>query len=402
VKTSETEPVINTEEFLGSIAHELQAIKAARERYSVKLSPDFNCFDYISADEMRLSQIIADLLNPDNKHNRHYQDDRFLVSFLRRVGLDWSAKGKIKVKTEVRTYNNRRLDIKIEWSDHDHALVIENKPWASDQDNQLKDYIEELKSKRMWCLIYLPGTKREPSEVSISRNEQEQWEKSGNLILTSYKDLIKPWLEDCMAVCESEHFRWFLGEFKTYVLAKFEGVRDMSERQAVIEQALRTKDNLEAAWEVSMALPEIKIKLLGELRQKLVKCVKEKGWDVVWDEKLANAYANKFSGFNIVYQLKHKDQYQLRFQFENANLHEFFFGVCEHPDKPKIAELMKKAFLGSGVDIDKAWSWWIDVEEDMRNWEISKLPWLKIKDGTLVDWIIAKAETCYHVLKQID
>lgn len=218
----------------------------------------------------------------------------------------------------------------------------------------------------------------------------------------SYEDLIIRWLEDCIAKCESERFRWFLGEFKTYVLAKFMGVRDMSERQAVVDQALKTKDNLEAAWEVSRAIPEIKRELLEKLKHEVDKSAKEKGWNVEWDKELVNAYANKYSGFEIVYKLKHEKSYRLRFQFENANLREFFFGVVDHPEKSKIVELMGKAFLGSGVDNDKAWSWWIHVEDDLRDWETSKLPWLKIKDGSLVDWIIEKAEACYDALKQID
>jgi hypothetical protein len=205
-----------------------------------------------------------------------------------------------------------------------------------------------------------------------------------------------------MAVCESERFRWFLGEFKTYVFSEFMGVRDMSERNAIVEQALKTKDNLEAAWEVSMAIPEIKKELLEKLKQELDISAKENGWAVEWDKELANAYANKYSGFDIVFKLKHEKEYRLRFQFENANLRKFFFGVPDHPERPKIVDLMEKAFLGSGFDNDKAWSWWHHVEDDMRNWEISKLPWLKIKEGSLVAWIIAKAETCCNVLKQID
>lgn len=65
------------------------------------------------------------------------------------------------------------MDILIEIFCHGekYALCIENKPFASDQKNQLKDYADELEQRypNQWQLIYLSGSGKEPSEYSISK-----------------------------------------------------------------------------------------------------------------------------------------------------------------------------------------------------------------------------------------
>lgn len=222
---------VNVEKLLKAVTAELKAVRTARERYTVKLSPDFNCFDYIEPNELRFSQIFADLLDPKGSHA---QDSRFLDAFLQRLGLDdWTGKPAEWVKTEDRTTGidqDRRVDIRIHWTDS-RELVIENKPWANSPQDQLLDYIKDLEKRQVvnWHVVYLGGTSAEPDEKSLPAGERDRRVEQKKLILTTYGDLIVPWLTECMGLCESDRFRWFLGEFKAYVLAEFKGERDMVE-----------------------------------------------------------------------------------------------------------------------------------------------------------------------------
>ena len=51
-------------QLLDRVSNELKALETARQRYEKQLAPNFSVFDYIYTDEMMLSRIIADLLNP--------------------------------------------------------------------------------------------------------------------------------------------------------------------------------------------------------------------------------------------------------------------------------------------------------------------------------------------------
>ena len=54
--------------FLNKISQELKVLEISRQRYAKQLAPTFSVFDYIYTDEMMLSRIISDLLNPKGKH----------------------------------------------------------------------------------------------------------------------------------------------------------------------------------------------------------------------------------------------------------------------------------------------------------------------------------------------
>jgi PD-(D/E)XK nuclease superfamily len=381
------------------VAQQLEAVRVARERYAVKLSPEFNCFDYIYPDEMRLSEIFADLLNPKGKHS---QGQSFLFAFLRRIGLEQWCNGKeIQVSTEVLTLNNRRFDIEIKWEDR--KLVIENKPWAEDQDNQLSDYIEDLRKGKLnhWHLVYLSGTGQEPSNNSISEKVLIEYKKAGNITLADYENLVLPWLDECRSICESERFRWFLGELKFYVLAEFKGEHDMQERQAVKEQVLKNPESLKAALEISSAMTDIKQELLKVFERQLQERVKKLGWSIEW----YGSYWKRYTGFNLT--IMPKQRYQLTFQFEKAPLNDLHFGMSKIgeklPDKPEITELMGKVNLGLGSGKTTSWwPWWAPVKEELRNWENSSLPWIKIQDGSLAVEFIGMVEVCYDIFKEED
>lgn len=114
---------------------------------SRKRGERFNIFNTlgVQSNEVRLhSAFIAELLNPDGDHGI---DSEFLVSFMKSIGLPYNYIVSSKVnKREIveREIGHKtdttggRIDIIIE--DGRNAIIIENKIYATDQENQLLRY----------------------------------------------------------------------------------------------------------------------------------------------------------------------------------------------------------------------------------------------------------------------
>ena len=85
----------------------------------------------------------------------------------------------ISVTVERQIKANRRVDISVEIKPREprdkepFCLAIENKPYAADQPNQVKDYLDYLKERYQdrALLIYLSRSGDAPSEDSIKASE---------------------------------------------------------------------------------------------------------------------------------------------------------------------------------------------------------------------------------------
>lgn len=143
----------------------------------------------IRADETKHSKFIANLLNPKGNHK---QGDKFLKLFLEQVEItDFNLKG-LDVKCE-KDAKGRRIDIAI-WN-KTQFLVIENKFWAGDQDNQLRDYynfaLKQAKAENI-IMLYLTPYGKLPSPDSLGDLSIE------DVICISYEKHILNWLNECL------------------------------------------------------------------------------------------------------------------------------------------------------------------------------------------------------------
>src|SRR5699024_2003473 len=130
------------------VANEIGAMRAGKARYASRFAPDFTVFDFIDTRETKLSAIIAALLDPEGEHS---QGTTFLRAFLQCLAPGAPVLGSvaetgtgqdITVSVEHETDGHRYIDILIDLPD---ALIgIENKPWAEDQPNQVRDYAAYL------------------------------------------------------------------------------------------------------------------------------------------------------------------------------------------------------------------------------------------------------------------
>ena len=216
--------------------HFVSLLKKKRENDRFEAS-DFNVFDYIQPDELKLSRIIADLLDPKSTHG---QQRTFLTAFVESmmegaskplketlIKLQHVIKNNICaiiVRTEVTTLRGgRRMDIVVDLGG-ENGIVIENKPWANDQKDALKDYAKDAEKRFPdgWVLIYLHGGGKAANEYTLPNKDKENLKCSGNYLDADYAYFLIRWLNNCLSHAKAEKVSVFLREFISYVEEKFQ------------------------------------------------------------------------------------------------------------------------------------------------------------------------------------
>lgn len=213
-------------DFAQRVERQFTALRAklddAREsirEYARLHAPRFNVFDYIRPDENRLSDILADLLNPEGSHG---QGEEFLKLFLARLGVDLPpATAAVRVRREDPTSHThnplRRIDIVVEMGSF--ALAVENKPWAAEQVDQVRDYLHHLRQRYpKSVLVYLSGNGSRPD---LTPDEANRNERDGLYRWMTYSDGFAGWLADCASVCRAERVRSLLIDFREYAKTRF-------------------------------------------------------------------------------------------------------------------------------------------------------------------------------------
>lgn len=98
----------------------------------------------ISADEVKMCRILAEIINPDGSHCMGNTFLKKFAEFVLNVEMDENELSQAKVYTEYPTYESRRIDIVIQTPKR--FIPIEVKIYALDQTSQCSDYYEYEKS----------------------------------------------------------------------------------------------------------------------------------------------------------------------------------------------------------------------------------------------------------------
>jgi hypothetical protein len=393
---------MNPEDFLHRVYGRIDGFRQAQKIYASKLAPDFSVFNFIAPDEMRLSKIIASLIDPLDSHA---QEMSFLNAFLKRFTLEnyLPVTTGAKVSTEVVTNqidnSMRRMDILIDFGQS--AIVIENKPWAADGYRQVKDYLKQLKNSHphMHCLLYLSGNGKLPSGESIAEAEMERLIKEKRLLIIAYPQLLD-WLSDCRAICHSERVRAFLDDFSYYIQSQFVGVQDM-EFDQIFDAVTESSEMLQTALQVAYSTNEVKQKLLNKLRTQLEEKAKKKGWRLEWPIEPID-YWSRYSGFDIYFYNK-EQKYYVGFEFGGVECQGLYYGIVKKeeklPDLPEIRDCLNNN-IGFGKTSD-LWPWYLNFPEPYISWRTSTTPWMEIiGECKLADMIIQKADAIYKSLAE--
>jgi hypothetical protein len=108
------------------------------------------------------SDFLAWLLDPFGP----LTDNWLLKSLLKRIAPHWSWEGDPTVEREV-PVGNGRLDILISWSSF--KLIIENKVWSEEGNQQIARYLQssEITRSDNGCIVYLTPDGRRPTSIGL-------------------------------------------------------------------------------------------------------------------------------------------------------------------------------------------------------------------------------------------
>jgi hypothetical protein len=378
----------NTANLLHAVRGLLAGSQAATSAVAELHSPLFDVFELLSPGETDLSRIIGWLLDPRATHG---QRDKFLTLFLQHADLDGLDLGTDpRVRLEAPTERGRRIDILVVGPNA--ALAIENKPWARDQIDQMRDYHIHLDRHPSHCLVYLSGSAdRGPSPASLPSDLRGERTSRDELKLMAYSDLL-PWLSDCEAACRSAKVGSFLGDFQRYVARMFMGVEDMDKHNEIIELVGADQGLIEAAADVAAAWPDIQKGLMA----RFVEDLRSKAGP---EWKVSGALAaTKFSHLDLA--LSNEPGLSFRLVFDGRNYSDLCYGVVV--DTPNVersaivlANLTRSSFGGGKQhDPNPTWCWWREASEldpDLplpRNWQFATDGWTMIASGKLAGPVI--------------
>lgn len=207
--------------FFGNLLFRIKLYHQFKTQADRYLSIDFNVFDTIWPNENTLSDIIGNILNEKGTHG---QGNIFLKGFINFIKLK-----KLKIPEDNYDYKvlrevsaNGRIDILLE-SDR-FAIIIENKPFTHDQQDQINRYYDAMEEKHEGnvAAIYLNRRNDLPRSFSDPKKKEQIDELLSNkgLIIVSYFELTE-YLKFCYEKCESEKFRYFLNDFIGYIQKNF-------------------------------------------------------------------------------------------------------------------------------------------------------------------------------------
>ena len=374
-----------------SINQVIENFRLQREKTELYDSNRFNPFQFLRTDEMGLSKILAFLLDPKETHG---QGDLFLNSFLKYIGKhNFLAYDKIQVCVEKATSENRRHDIFIEGflNHRRHWIVsIENKlRFASDQEEQLKDYRDDLEGYREveYCLIYLPVFKEPPSENSILKNEWEDLISAKKAILLSAKDLLD-WLDNTLIIAPA--VKQFSQDLKKFLSEELMGNTETNDDLVKYLMENENNDALYSALSVIDSKEQLYENLIERLVEQLqerfahdYKKLKNYGWECnFYGEVKDKDFCIYFDAEDIYWGVGAK--------FGYTNLSEGHYGVyCYKDEHPKLYDLLNEIFdnpdIKARFNKNKFWVMRKYFDGNLINWDAEILR--KIPNGELAEQI---------------
>ena len=397
------------ERFFFELAPRLETARALDRELDQQLARRFNVLDYLRTDELGLSRVVADLLNPEGNHG---QGTVFLQLLLDK--LEFKVDGKIddsQVDVEL-TIGDKgrkgRLDVAVR-IDERHCLAIENKPYAADQPNQVKGYLEWLKQYDKSMLIYLSPTGEGPEEHSIEEADLaklREHDGTRRFVIMPYHqaaDLddrfdrfrlpfsLTHWLADCRRNCDVDRLRWFLREAETFCRRQFGGnTMTLTESSTFKNFVLSDSRNAETAHCVHALWPDLR-KEVGERFLKRILCkIEEKMPEgVVCEYKFGRryhnwiaAYSNNWKPYRNPTNVAGLQRTSIRLQTDEDGLNDWYINVqspllrkhMEGDDSSRRenldSEIPNKLKHGNSSD----WHIWWKYVEEYRDWEPSLFP----------------------------
>lgn len=262
----------------------------------------FNIFKVLrlSENETKHSLFLAELLNPKGGHG---MKDAFLRKFVDELNavatnpLNQFTVEKARVRTEFpiggkTKEEGGRIDILIE-DGSGHAIIIENKIWANDQEAQLLRYDNFARYGKMgkmlggngygkgnYLLVYLTPYGDEASDFSTKR-------KVKDYTTISYEKFILNWLDQCLNIVLDTHPVKEL--IRQYILNTNDILYLMSNHyNNKITDIATSADYKEATLSILDNADEIKRRIRIEFIDKVIDLANSYGYELGKQEEIDN------------------------------------------------------------------------------------------------------------------
>lgn len=337
----------------------LTQISAINKKYEeiYKVSGEnFNIFNLLdlSRDELIHSKIIAALLDPKGMHGK---GNKFIELFLNCIKLSNFSTNNATVKTEkfigYKSADNTsggRLDISVT-NDKQEQIFIENKIYAGDQSNQLLRYSNNNPQAH---LIYLTLFGDDPSEYSTGKDKKIDYKP------ISYREHILKWLELCkLESIDNPLLRETLTQYIVLVKQLTGQARSRKMQKEYLDTILRDADNVSAAFIIAENLNDIKVAILKEKFEPLMKKL-EKDLGVFLDIDYDCCFASGWAFGFYKHEWKHLKIY---FEFNGANFQNLYYGILDSG----ISQDFDKYLHSLNYEHSEYWSLWRCMEQ-YRYW----------------------------------
>ncbi|MFN6945363.1 MAG: PD-(D/E)XK nuclease family protein [Cytophagaceae bacterium] len=185
-------------------------------------APEYNIFEIINLSryETRLhTPFLVHLLNPSGSH---HQKRLFFDGFIAHISPDINLKDitDIRIYEEYPAEEYGRIDILIlyKYNNKSKALIVENKIYSVDGQNQLSRYYnfltERLKiNKDNFQIVYLTPHKSMPSEWSIDKDLYADLKKERVFFELGYKENVAPILQNTISTIKAEPVKQVIKQY---------------------------------------------------------------------------------------------------------------------------------------------------------------------------------------------
>lgn len=255
---------------LDNLLNHVSTINKKYENIEAVTGEAFNIFKILRMETREVnthSAFIAELLNPAGTHG---QKDVFLKLFIRVFNIPgFENMGTIATKVKVEdVFTNGRIDIVIK-PKNTREIVIENKIYAGDMDEQLVRY---KKCYPDCYLMYLTLNGKEPSAASTTDGD------SGVVLIKdidystkSYKEDVLKWLMQCRKEATAHPIlRETLTQYINLIKHLTNQTMSDQAKEEIVLAILKHPDNIESAENIFNAWIDVKFKIIEMLKSRIV------------------------------------------------------------------------------------------------------------------------------------
>ena len=340
-----------------------------------RLNPNnFRIFEGFKIDEMTLSSMIQRAVHLiEESSDASFRD--LILSKIQTNYIKSSHQSLVRSWTEYQIKDKRRIDLLFEYDD-DFAIGIENKPWAWDQKDQLKDYAEGLQEtyhEGRWVLVYLCECL--PSQYSLGAENKHL----NRIVHLTFKEFCQ-WIRNHGEALRSGE-KWLVGAFLTTLANEIEITVIRNNEMSVDVAKLFDKENGifkdNVSWEVLDRIYQYRNEYLVQKIKDLVEGCVVSGWEITgkkfpWQAEDENGWkevdTNGLVNCGINFKLNKVDDWVVRIEFNGARFRNAFFGVVTKDySKDNCPEWLNHEDF-SQWKIGSYWARWEWFEPQYSNW----------------------------------